>query len=62
MARFGLAPSFTKPAAQATNIAVLARARAAGHFDARLCLPFAPGSVPPAYTGGVYTATDAAYS
>lgn len=65
MALFGLAPAFMKPAALAMNIAVSAlgflRLARAGHFEARLFLPFALGSVPAAYLGGAYTLSDAVY-
>ncbi len=40
---------------------VFARLAHAGHFDARLFLPFALGSVPAAYFGGAYPVTDAAH-
>lgn len=65
MALMGLAPAVMKPAALSMNIVVaglvLARLAKAGHFDWRLFLPFALGSVPLAAIGGAYTLSDAAY-
>jgi uncharacterized membrane protein YfcA len=59
MALFGLAPVFMKPAALAMNIAVAGlvffRLWRAGYFDARLFWPFALGSIPLAFVGGVLT-------
>lgn len=65
MALMGLAPATMKPAALAMNIAVaglvFVRLARAGHFDWRLFLPFALGSIPLAYVGGAYTLNDAWY-
>ena len=65
MALMGLSPLLMKPAALSMNIAVaglvFARLARAGHFDWRLFLPFAIGSIPLAAIGGAYTLTDAAY-
>ncbi len=65
MALMGLAPATMKPAALTMNIAVaglvFVRLARAGHFDWRLFLPFALGSIPLAYLGGAYTLNDAWY-
>lgn len=65
MALMGLSPLLMKPAALSMNIAVaglvFARLARAGHFDWRLFLPFALGSIPLAAVGGAYTLTDAVY-
>lgn len=65
MALMGLAPLVMKPAALAMNIAVaglvFTRLARAGHFDWRLFLPFALGSIPLAYVGGAYTLIDSWY-
>jgi uncharacterized membrane protein YfcA len=54
-----------KPAALTMNIGVSAlvlwRLARAGHFDWRLFLPFALGSIPLAALGGAYTLNDATY-
>lgn len=65
MALVGLPPSTMKPAALTMNIGVAAlvlwRLARAGHFDWRLFLPFALGSIPLAALGGAYTLGDALY-
>lgn len=65
MALFGLPPSAMKPAALTMNIGVaglvLWRLARAGHFDWRLFLPFALGSIPMAALGGAYTLHDSIY-
>jgi len=65
MALFGLPPSVMKPAALSMNVGVSAlvlwRLARAGHFDWRLFLPFALGSIPMATLGGAYTLDDAIY-
>lgn len=56
MVLYGLPSDVMKPAALAMNICVTSvvfvRLYRAGHFNARLFLPFAVGSVPLAYLGG----------
>lgn len=56
MALYGLPSSTMKPAALTMNVCVtalvFARLYRAGHFDWRLFLPFAIGSMPLAYLGG----------
>lgn len=65
MALFGLPADVMKPAALTMNIGVAAlvlwRLARAGHFDWRLFLPFALGSIPLAALGGAYTLNDATY-
>ncbi len=65
MALFGMAPAAMKPLALSMNIAVAGlgffRLRRAGHFNARLFLPFAAGSIPAAYLGGAWKLTDLTY-
>jgi len=65
MALMGLSPLLMKPAALAMNIAVaglvFVRLARAGHFDGRLFLPFALGSIPLAVIGGAWTLTDTSY-
>jgi uncharacterized membrane protein YfcA len=65
MALMGLSPLLMKPAALAMNIAVAGlvfmRLARAGHFDVRLFLPFALGSIPLAVVGGAWTLTDTGY-
>lgn len=65
MALMGLSPLLMKPAALSMNIAVaglvFVRLARAGHFDARLFLPFALGSIPMATLGGAWTLTDAGF-
>ena len=59
MALMGIAPSIMKPAALAMNIVVAGlvfyRLWRAGYFDARLFWPFAVGSIPLAFVGGMLT-------
>lgn len=56
MALYGLPSAVMKPAALAMNICVTSvvfvRLYRAGHFNTRLFLPFAIGSIPLAYLGG----------
>jgi uncharacterized membrane protein YfcA len=58
MALAGLAPATMKPAALTMNVfvagLVFIRLSRAGHFNARLFLPFAIGSVPLAMLGGAW--------
>lgn len=65
MAFVGLPPAAMKPAALTMNIGVaglvLWRLARAGHFDWRLFLPFALGSIPMAVLGGGYTLSEALY-
>jgi uncharacterized membrane protein YfcA len=65
MALVGLSPLLMKPAALAMNIAVaglvFVRLARAGHFDWRLFLPFALGSIPLAYVGGAWSLTNSSY-
>lgn len=65
MALFGLAPAAMKPLALAMNIAVaglgFARLYRAGYFNARLFWPFALGSIPAAYVGGLWKLNDSTY-
>ena len=65
MALVGLPPSAMKPAALTMNVGVAAlvlwRLARAGHFDGRLFLPFALGSIPLAAVGGAFTLTDSLY-
>jgi hypothetical protein len=65
MALVGLSPLLMKPAALGMNIAVaglvFVRLARAGHFDWRLFLPFALGSIPLAALGGAWTLTDSWY-
>jgi uncharacterized protein len=59
MALLGVAPAIMKPAALTMNIAVAGlvcfRLVRAGYFDARLFWPFALGSIPLAFLGGMLT-------
>ena len=65
MALFGMEPAMMKPAALTMNIfvttLVLARLTRAGHFNWRLFLPFAAGSLPLAFVGGAWTLNASAY-
>jgi len=65
MALFGLAPVFMKPAALAMNIVVAGlvfyRLWRAGYFDALLFWPFAIGSIPLAFLGGMLTLPGGVY-
>lgn len=65
MALFGLAPAAMKPLALAMNIAVaglgFARLYRAGYFNAMLFWPFALGSIPAAYVGGLWKLNDSTY-
>jgi len=65
MALMGLAPAVMKPAALSMNVVVaglvFVRLTKAGHFDWRLFLPFALGSIPLAAIGGAYTLADHTY-
>lgn len=65
MALWGLSPLVMKPSALSMNIAVaalvFARLARAGHFDARLFLPFALGSIPLAFLGGTWTLPDTSF-
>jgi uncharacterized membrane protein YfcA len=65
MALVGLPPTAMKPAALTMNIGVaglvLWRLARAGHFDWRLFLPFALGSMPMAALGGAYTLNEPLY-
>jgi uncharacterized membrane protein YfcA len=59
MAVYGLAPDAMRPAALVLNLVAAsltaARFRSAGHFDRRLFLPLAAGSIPGAFLGGFLT-------
>jgi uncharacterized membrane protein YfcA len=59
MAFYGLAPDSMRPAALILNILAAVPAtlqfRSAGHFDRRLFLPLAAGSIPMAFVGGNLT-------
>jgi uncharacterized membrane protein YfcA len=65
MALFGMEPAMMKPAALTMNIfvttLVLVRLVRAGHFNWRLFLPFAAGSLPLAFIGGAWTLNTTAY-
>jgi uncharacterized membrane protein YfcA len=65
MALFGLAPSVMRPTALVLNLLVAAIATVqfarAGHFSWRLFWPFAIGSVPLAFVGGMITLPTSVY-
>lgn len=65
MALMGIAPSLMKPSALVMNLAVSAFSfigfYKAGHFKAKLFLPFAFASIPMAFLGGTMTLPDAIY-
>lgn len=65
MALFGLSPQTMKPIALVMNIfvasLVLFRLQQAGHFNARLFIPFAVASIPMAYLGGAYVIDEPVY-
>src|ERR671921_158070 len=65
MALYGLAPADMRPAALTLNLLAAtlttARFRSAGHFDRRLFLPLAAGSVPAALVGGWLTLPGTVY-
>ena len=65
MALFAVAPEVTRPAALILNLFVASIAfiqfYRAGHFDWRIFLPFAAGSVPLAFVGGMIHLPTAVY-
>lgn len=65
MALVGMEPTMMKPAALTMNVfvasLVLARLARAGYFNWRLFWPFALGSVPLAYVGGMHVLSSALY-
>lgn len=65
MALYGLPSEVMKPAALVMNVFVTAvvftRLYRAGHFNARLFLPFALGSIPLAYVGGAQKIDEPVY-
>lgn len=62
---YGVPPDVMRPAALVLNIVAATPATvgfaSAGHFDRRLFLPLAAGSVPMAYIGGQYTLSGLAF-
>lgn len=65
MALYGLPSQAMKPAALVMNVVVTAvvfvRLYRAGHFNGRLFVPFAVGSIPLAYLGGAQTLDEPVY-
>lgn len=65
MALYGLPGEVMKPAALVMNVfvtlVVFTRLYRAGHFDGRLFLPFALGSIPLAYVGGAQRIDEPVY-